>query len=112
MVYDEWASRFGNLLIHPPAGGKSVLPAHEQHLARKYATRWKRRVAARSRGEEGEEEGRGDLLDVLISNSWLKSLLFHTSSISIRAETAVLVEELSRGSPQRYLMFNIYYKGY
>lgn len=64
---------------------------------RKFATRWKRNVFDKKKEDEGE-----DLLDVLISNSWLKSLLFHTSSVSIRAETAVLVEELSRGSPQRY----------
>lgn len=99
MAYDEWAAKFGNLIIHPP-GAQSALPAHERRLARKYALRWKQRVvASKSGGESMEDEG--DLLDVLISNSWLKSLLFHTSSISIRAETAVLVEELSKGSPQR-----------
>lgn len=97
MAYDEWASKFGNLLIHPPVV-KSELPANQQRLARKYALRWRQRIAERKTGQEMED---GDLLDVLISNSWLKSLLFHTSSISIRAETAVLVEELSKGSPQR-----------
>ena len=108
MAYDEWASRFGNLLIQQPQG-KPELAAHEQHLARKYAMRWRQRIAAR-KPDGGDAVGarEGDLLDVLISNSWLKSLLFHTSSISIRAETAVLVEELSRGSPQRFVHFSFF----
>lgn len=108
MAYTDWAARFGNMLIYSPSATDKAAYT-EQVLARKFADKWKQYVVRRRNKvadteemetERGDEE-EGNLLDFLIARSWLKSLLFHTSSVSIRAETAILVEELSRGSAHR-----------